>query len=133
MKRTWRMVAAALLLALSVVRCSTMDGPEAAAKISFSEWAVKIRIPYRNENFETLDNDGRAATVRIKVEVWAEGEWKEKQAQIQCEKVDDDWQCDRGIQLNQGPVDRSRRAADVNQRAQTASPNAREISHPLAA
>ncbi|MBL8103664.1 MAG: hypothetical protein JNM02_14115 [Anaerolineales bacterium] len=100
MKRTWRMAAAALLLVISAVRCSTMDGPEAAAKVSFSEWAVNIRIPYRNENFETIDNDGRAATVRITVEVKMEGKWMEKQVEIQCEKVDDVWQCDRWMQLN---------------------------------
>lgn len=99
MKRTWRMAAAALLLVVSAVRCSPMDGPEAAAKVSFLEWAANIRIPYRNENFETIENDGRAATVRITVEVKVEGKWKEKQVQIQCKKVADTWQCDRWIQL----------------------------------
>ena len=76
-----------------------MDGPEAAAKTNFSEWAVNIRIPYRNENFETVRNDGTLATVRITVEFKMDGEWKEKQIEIQCEKADDNWQCVRSFQF----------------------------------
>jgi len=76
-----------------------MDSPEAAAKISFSEWAVNIRAPYRNENFQTINNDGTLSTVRITVELKIKGEWAEKQIEIQCEKVDDNWQCDRSMQF----------------------------------
>jgi hypothetical protein len=72
-----------------------MDGPEAAAKNNFSEWAVNIRAPYRNENFQTINNDGALATVLITVDLEIQGEWKEKQTEIHCEKVDNDWQCDR--------------------------------------
>jgi hypothetical protein len=76
-----------------------MDGPEAAAKISFSEWAVNIRAPYRNENFQTLNNDGTLSTVRITVELKIQGKWTEKQIEIQCKKADDNWQCDRSMQF----------------------------------
>jgi hypothetical protein len=76
-----------------------MDSPEAAAKISFSEWAVNIRAPYRNENFQTLSNDGALSTVRITVELKIQGKWTEKQIELQCEKVDDNWQCDRSMEF----------------------------------
>lgn len=99
MKHTWRISAVALLLVTFSTRCSTMDGPEAAAKNNFSEWAVNIRIPYRDENFQTIHNDGTLATVRITVELKIQGEWKEKQTEIQCEKVDNDWQCGRSMQF----------------------------------
>jgi hypothetical protein len=99
MKQTWRIVAITLLLVISSTRCSTMDGPEAAAKTNFSEWAVNIRTPYRNEDFQTINNDGTLATVRITVELKIKGEWTEKQKEIQCEKVDNNWQCDRLVQF----------------------------------
>lgn len=99
MKRTWKIIAATLLLVTSGARCSTMDGPEAAAKVNFSEWAVNIRAPYRNENFQTISNDGTLSTVRITVELKVRGDWTEKQIEIQCEKVDDNWQCDRSMQF----------------------------------
>jgi hypothetical protein len=76
-----------------------MDGPEAAAKISFSEWAVNIRAPYKNENFQTINNDGTLSTVRITVELKIKGEWIEKEIELQCEKSGDDWQCARSMQF----------------------------------
>ena len=99
MKRTWRIIAVALLVVAFSTRCSTMDGPEAAAKNNFSEWAVNIRAPYRNENFQTINNDGTVATVLITVDLKIEGEWQEKQIEIQCEKVVNDWQCGRSMQF----------------------------------
>ena len=99
MKRTWRVVAIALLLVTSSVRCTPMDGPEAAARINFLEWAGNIRTPYRNENFQTINNDGTLSTVRITVELKIKGEWIEKQIDIQCKKVDEDWQCERSMQF----------------------------------
>ena len=99
MKRTWRIVAVTLLLVTSSAQCSPMDGPEAAAKINFLEWAGNIRTPYRNENFQTVNNDGTLSTVRITVELKIKGEWTEKQIEIQCEKVDEDWQCERSMQF----------------------------------
>jgi hypothetical protein len=92
-------MAVSLLVVTFSTRCSTMDGPEAAAKKIFSEWAVNIRTPYRNENFQTINNDGTLATVLITVDLKVKGEWKEKQTEIQCEIVDDDWQCDRLMQF----------------------------------
>ena len=38
-------------------------------------------------------------TILITVDLKIKGEWTEKQTEIQCEKVDDDWQCERGIQF----------------------------------
>lgn len=99
MKRTWRVVAIALLLVTVSVRCTPMDGPEAAARINFLEWAGNIRTPYKNENFQTINNDGTISTVRITVELKIKGEWIEKQVDIQCEKVDEDWQCERSMQF----------------------------------
>ena len=99
MKQNWRIIAVALLLVTFSTRCSSMDGPEAAAKNNFSEWAVNIRTPYRNENFQTINNDGTLATVLITVDLKIKGEWREKQTEIQCKKVDDDWQCARSMQF----------------------------------
>ena len=76
-----------------------MDGPEAAARNNFSEWAVNIRVPYRHENFQTIQNDGGLAIVLITVDLKIKGEWKEKQTEIQCEKVEEEWQCERAIQF----------------------------------
>jgi hypothetical protein len=76
-----------------------MDEPEATAKSNFSEWAVNIRTPYRHENFQTINNDDALATVLITVELKIKGEWKEKQAEIHCKKVDQEWQCDRSMQF----------------------------------
>jgi hypothetical protein len=76
-----------------------MDAPEAAAKNNFSEWAVNIRIPYKNEKFQTIANDGTFATVLVTVDIKMSGEWDEKQTEIHCEKVDDDWECDRSMQF----------------------------------
>ncbi len=99
MKHTWKIIALSLLLVTFGTRCTTMDGPEAAAKNNFSEWAVNIRTPYRNEDFETINNDGTVAVVRITVDLKIGGEWKEKQTEIHCEKVDQDWQCDRSMKF----------------------------------
>jgi len=99
MKRIWRIVAITLLLVTSSVRCTQMDGPEAAARINFLERAGNIRTPYRNENFQTINNDGTVSTVRITVELKINGEWAAKQLEIQCEKVDDNWQCERSMQF----------------------------------
>lgn len=99
MKRTWRIAAIALLLVTVSVRCTPLDGPEAAARINFLEWAGNIRTPYRNENFETIHNDGSLSTVRITVELMIKEEWAEKQLELQCKKVDDDWQCERSMQF----------------------------------
>jgi hypothetical protein len=76
-----------------------MDGPEAAAKVSFSEWAVNIRTPYRHESFQTIKNDGTLSTVQITVELKLQGEWVEKQIEVHCEIVDDIWQCARSMQF----------------------------------
>lgn len=76
-----------------------MDGPETAAKISFSEWAVNIKAPSRNESFQTINNDGTLSTVLITVEPKIKGKWTEKHIEIQCKKVDNDWECDRSMQF----------------------------------
>lgn len=99
MKQGWLIIAVTLLLVVSSSGCSKMDGPEAAAKNSFSEWAVNIRMPYRHEKFQTIDNDGTAATVRIIVEMKIKGEWTQKQVDVHCQNIDQDWQCDRSIQF----------------------------------
>ncbi len=99
MKKNWRIIAVTLLLITSSMQCSRMDGPEAAAKISFSEWVVNIKIPSRNENFQTINNDGTFSTVLITVELKMNGEWTRKEIEVQCEKFGDDWQCERSIQF----------------------------------
>jgi hypothetical protein len=103
MKRTMHpaggFLAASLLLASLCTACSTMDGPEAAAKTNFLEWAGNIRTPYRNETFETISSDAALATVRITVDLMIQGEWMEKQLEIHCEQVDADWQCERSMQF----------------------------------
>ena len=99
MKPNWRILAVILLFATFSARCSSMDGPEAAARINFLEWAGNIRTPYRHENFQTINNDGVLSTVRITVDLMIKGEWEEKQIEIQCEKVDNDWQCNRSMQF----------------------------------
>ncbi len=100
MKQAWIIIiAVALLLVISSTQCSKLDGAEVAARNSFSEWAVNIRTPYRNENFQTTQNNGTVSTVRITVEIKLNGQWLEKQTEIQCKKVDNDWQCDHAIQF----------------------------------
>ena len=97
MNRTWAIIAVTLLLVMLSTQCSKMDAPEAAANISFSEWAVNIRVPYRHEDFQTIQNDGSSATVHITVELKLKGEWLEKQTDVHCQKADDVWHCDRSI------------------------------------
>ena len=99
MKSNWRILAVMLLLVAFCASCSSLDGPEAAARINFLEWAGNIRTPYRHENFQTINNDGTLATVLITVELKIKGEWREKQTEIQCKKVDNDWQCGRSMQF----------------------------------
>lgn len=76
-----------------------MDAPEAATKINFSEWAVNIRMPYKNESFHTMSNDGSLATVKITVELKINGKWTEKQIEVHCENIDNTWQCDRAMKF----------------------------------
>ena len=99
MKPNWRILAVILLFVIFSASCSSLDGPEAAARINFLEWAGNIRTPYRHEDFQTINNDGVLATVRVTVDLMIKGEWEEKQIEIQCEKVDDDWQCERSMQF----------------------------------
>ena len=99
MKRVWIVLLLSLLLTTFSSQCSTMDAPEATAKNNFSEWAVHIRIPYKNEQFQTIANDDTFATVLITVDLKVNGEWTEKQIEVHCEKVDADWECDRSMQL----------------------------------
>ena len=99
MKSNWRILAVILLFATFSASCSSLDGAEAAARINFLEWAGSIRTPYRHETFQTINNHGVLAAVRITVDLMIKGEWEEKQIEIQCEKVDDDWQCDRLMQF----------------------------------
>ena len=96
---SWKIIPLFLLLVISCTRCSTMDGPEAAAKTSFSEWGVNIRMPYRNETFETIAEDGNSATVKLTVELKVEGEWTTKQAEIPCIFNDEHWECERAIKF----------------------------------
>ena len=99
MKQIWIMIAVSLLMLTFSTRCSPMDGPEAAAKNNFSEWAVNIRVPYRGESFQTIKTDGTFATVLITVDIKMNGQWEEKQIEVHCEKAGDDWQCDRAMQF----------------------------------
>jgi hypothetical protein len=82
MKPNWRILAVILLFATFSASCSSMDGPEAAARINFLEWAGNIRTPYRHENFQTINNDGVLAAVRITVDLMIKGEWEAKQIEI---------------------------------------------------
>lgn len=100
MKQTLKIIIVSLLLLSFITQCSEMDGPEATAKNNFSEWAVNIRIPYRNESFQTIKNNGTDATVLVTVDLKIKGEWIEKHIQIDCEKLDKDWQCDRSMQYD---------------------------------
>lgn len=99
MKPTWRILAMTLIVIAFSSGCTKMDGPEAAARINFLEWAGNIRTPYRHESFQTINNDGAFSTVHITVELKLKGEWKEKQTEIQCEKVDKNWQCNHSMQF----------------------------------
>lgn len=99
MKTIWGIFAAVLFFVTFSSSCTRMDAPEAAARINFMEWAWNIRTPYRNEKFETINNDGTLSTVRITVDLKIKGEWIEKQVEIQCDKVENNWQCDRFVQL----------------------------------
>ncbi len=99
MRLSWRLAAVALMLVTSSAQCTTMDAPEAATKTNFSEWAVNIRVPYRNEDFHTITNDGTSATVRITVELKIKGKWTEKQTEIRCKNLDETWQCEHAMQF----------------------------------
>lgn len=97
MRPRWNTWIRVLLFAIVMTGCTQMDGPEAAAKTAFIEWAQSIRTPYRNESFQTLTNDNTLATVRITVELLTKAQWTVKQVDIPCRQVESSWQCDPGV------------------------------------
>ncbi|MBC7347774.1 MAG: hypothetical protein H5U00_10065 [Clostridia bacterium] len=68
--------------------------PEAAAKAAFELWAQQVGMPYRNDRYTVLSNDGTFATVRIIAQFreTAESEWLEQQAIVECRNVGGKWQ-----------------------------------------
>lgn len=87
----------ALLALVWVLSCSfggALEGPEAAAKEAFTEWAQQKGVPYKDASFQTLSNDGTFAIVRItaKFRESAEAEWTEQEAKVECRNVGGEWQ-----------------------------------------
>jgi hypothetical protein len=93
--RIWIMI---LFIMTVVTGCTKMDGPEAAAKTVFMEWAR--RTPYKNETFQTVYNNGTSATVRITAEFLTDSDWKKKKVDLECEQVENIWQCKTWMQFN---------------------------------
>jgi phosphonate transport system substrate-binding protein len=72
------------------------DSAEAAAQRSFDSWAKERGTPYRDPEFTVLESDGVFADVRLVVDLRdsADSDWEECEAEIECRKVGDEWQCD---------------------------------------
>ena len=71
--------------------------PEAAAQAAFEVWARNQSTPYQNVRYKIVSNDGTFATVRVVGELRkrSEDNWLEQQADVDCRRVGDEWQCDQ--------------------------------------
>jgi len=88
------LVGLGLLGVVLTVGCS--PGPQVAAKEAFEQWAQQAGIPYRDVRYETLRDDGTYAAVRIVAQFRqaADAPWLENEAEVECRKVGEQWQCE---------------------------------------
>jgi len=104
---------------------SRRSSPEAAAKAAFEIWAQEAGIPYRNERYNGIYNDGTFATIHIRAEFRKRLEypWLENEAELECKKVAKEWECERRMyfQLTQAERARQQRMAMATATAQAAA------------
>ena len=65
MKGRMTILGSCLLALLLLLSCAPGGGPEAAAKTAFEQWAQQNGVPYKDARFQTLNNNGVFAAVRI--------------------------------------------------------------------
>ena len=97
MKGRFLVIVCLVIVLSAIVSCgSAACGPEECAKDAFEQWARDRGTPYQNEQFHAVSDDGDFATVRVVAELKAKAraDWVEQQADVECQKIGGEWQCD---------------------------------------
>ncbi len=86
--------------------------PEAVAKQAFEAWAKGRGEPYRDVVVKATESDSFFA--RVRVIAWfrprMEAPWEEREAETECRRVGEEWQCDQAFSFQLTPGERARRA-----------------------
>jgi hypothetical protein len=87
--------------------------PEGAAQVALDSWAKSSNTPYKDASFNTQNNDGTFATVRITVKFRPnpESEWQEYQTDVQCRLVGGQWQAPGYLQFQLSQAEQRKQAA----------------------
>jgi Tol biopolymer transport system component len=99
--RIWLVRCVILSLVFSLAACG-LSGPELVAKSAFGNWAQENRMPYQNDHYEVLNNDGAFATVKIIADFkQREGDdWVEMEGILNVRNLGGNWQADSYYNLN---------------------------------
>jgi len=91
-------VAVVMMFFLFLSSCRTNDTRkiEAEAAVAFEAWAVEESVPYKEVSYQVIEGDETFVTVRVTAMLResAAAAWLEKQADIECRLVGEQWQCD---------------------------------------
>jgi len=99
--------------------CSTASSKDAglldAAQQSFEDWAKEAGIPYKDMRVSVLESDDPYATILVLA--WfqpsREDPWYEAEAQTECRKIGQEWQCDDDFAFDFTAEERARQQATV--------------------
>lgn len=93
--RIWLVRCVILSLAFSLAACG-LSGPERAAKSAFGYWAQENGVPYQNDHYEVLNNDGAFATVKIIADFKQreDDDWVEMEGKLNVRNLGGNWQAD---------------------------------------
>jgi formylglycine-generating enzyme required for sulfatase activity len=98
---------------------------EAIAQETFETWARGRREPFRDAVVTVGESDGFFATVRVTA--WfrpgRDAPWEEREAEVECRRVAEEWQCDQwfDFQLTAGELTRRAQATATAEAQATAT------------
>lgn len=110
---------------------SQVDDLLDAADQTFRNWAETSSVPYTDVEMHVASNDGTFATVEILafLRPRASEGWRQHVAFLECRRVSDRWQCDRGLQFQLSSAEVARME---EQASGTATAAAQQLEHATA-
>jgi hypothetical protein len=123
----YRLCLSIVALLMLTLACGLLSSgnPEAAAKTAFEKWAQQVGVPYKNISYQTTQNDGTFATVRVQATLKESKmeDWLEKQADVECRHVGSEWQCNSTFVFALTEAERARQAQITSGTATAAAIN----------
>jgi LCP family protein required for cell wall assembly len=84
-----------MLLSIIVSCGGPLGNPESAVKVAFENWAQNYGSPYKDVQYNTLNNDGTYATVSVigYFRESSDSDWIQMQTYVEVKNVGDSWHC----------------------------------------